>query len=610
MPLSNTISDKELGQGVVAVVAEDDAVVRRLVAKALEPFGFERISEAKDGVAARAILCVHPVDLVVTDLKMPRLDGLSLMEWARENCVGMAWIILSGVDDFDSALRAIQLGAFNYLPKPVQTTQLQVAVRNALLHRHLSKEKHRLHTQLEKTNLRLRQRVDQLEKLCGMLEEQSETIHEDLCRAEMIQRALLPNDPVGLPGFSVNAVFRPGYHVGGDLYDVVPLDDRYSVIYVADAAGHGVSAAMLSVLFKQRLRMNDNQSRPGRPANVLAAVNRKLLEDVTSPGLFLTAAYCLLDTHTREITIASAGHPPLLLARAEGATEHISRTGPALGLFADSAFEEVTLQLQKDDRLLLYTDGVLDGSSVSSLTPEHLEETVSHADTSGHEILRRSLEYALASRPDTEHDDITLLLLQAREGGCVFDNASPERVNVNVNVNVDGDGDGDVGPQTEQVPTTLLYGEGDDRTYFSIHGRGTWAYSDVFHAATGATLEAKRGLTLDLSGCDYLDSTFLGTIHEMVVKGAAGKQIVLQGVGKNLRHLFEELSMRQVLSSIREERLPLPKEMSPIGQFRSDSERQHLRVLRAHEILSSLSQHNREQFRSVVASLRKEIHDD
>jgi len=71
---------------VVAVVAEDDAVVRRLVAKALEPFNFKRLSEAKDGVAARAILCVRPVDLVVTDLKMPRLDGLSLMEWARENC--------------------------------------------------------------------------------------------------------------------------------------------------------------------------------------------------------------------------------------------------------------------------------------------------------------------------------------------------------------------------------------------------------------------------------------------------------------------------------------------------------------------------------------------
>ena len=86
MPLRITISDKELGQGVVAVVAEDDAVVRRLVAKALEPFNFKRLSEAKDGVAARAILCVRPVDLVVTDLKMPRLDGLSLMEWARENC--------------------------------------------------------------------------------------------------------------------------------------------------------------------------------------------------------------------------------------------------------------------------------------------------------------------------------------------------------------------------------------------------------------------------------------------------------------------------------------------------------------------------------------------
>ena len=65
----------------------------------------------------------------------------------------------------------------------------------------------------------------------------------------------LPNTPSDIQGFCVDAIFRPGNNVGGDLYDVVCIDDRYAVMYVADAAGHGVSAAMLSVLFKQKLKL-------------------------------------------------------------------------------------------------------------------------------------------------------------------------------------------------------------------------------------------------------------------------------------------------------------------------------------------------------------------
>jgi anti-anti-sigma regulatory factor len=336
---------------------------------------------------------------------------------------------------------------------------------------------------------------------------------------------------------------------------------------------------------------------PNRPADALAEVNRPLLADVASPGLFLTAAYCLLDTHTREITIASAGHPPLLLERVTGETEQTTRTGPAFGLFADATFEEVALTLQEDDRLLLYTDGVLDGGSVRSLTPEQLEDALAHPDTSGQEFLQRSLYYVLANNSDADRDDITRLLLQARAGTSVFDNASPEQR-------------AEEAAREQPDPATLLYGETEDRTYFSIRGGGTWASCDIFHAATGATLDAERALTLDLSGCSYLDSTFLGTIHEMVVKGADGKRVVLQGVEPKLRHLFEELSMRQVLGSICEERHPLPRKMSPIGEFRPDSDSKHRRVLRAHEVLSSLSEHNSEQFRSVVSSLRKEIEGD
>ena len=162
-----------------------------------------------------------------------------------------------------------------------------------------------------------------------------------------------------LGGFHVETLYRPGCHVGGDLYDVSAVDDRHAALLVADACGHGVSAAMLSVLFKQRLRLRDETTGELiRPARALAEVNVALAESAV-PGMFVTVAYCLLDTETGDVTVASAGHPPVLWAREGGAVEAIERTGPALGVDREARYRETRIRLDRGDRLLLFSDGVL-----------------------------------------------------------------------------------------------------------------------------------------------------------------------------------------------------------------------------------------------------------
>ncbi len=565
------------------LVVDDDPVTRIRVRSALEENGFGEIREAADGLEAQEFIETHrEVDLVLTDIMMPGVDGIDLLRWGREHMPDVAWILLSGFETFDVAVEAIRLGAYDFLAKPPGIEELQVAVKNALERRRLLQERDRLYTELEDTNNHLLSKVRELE-------DKSELLRRDLQRAEVIQRALLPTNPPSIERFCIQTVYRPGHYVGGDLYDVVRLGEQYLGIYVADATGHGVTSAMLSVLYKQRLRLTGSESgRPLPPSVVLEEANRALLEAVRAPGLFLTAVYCLLDTVSGEMTIASAGHPPALHVRAGGEMQLIQKTGPALGLAADAVFEEEHIQLEADDRFVLYTDGLFDTDQSSSISQLH--HILSRRSAGAADVLRELT--GIAADPDDatddeDRDDVTILLLDVHAGPSLFDNGaaeSSERVRR-------------PGAPARDV---VFYGEGDDASFLALRGRAIWTACDALYETAKGLLERGYPLVLDLSECDYLDSTCLGTIHELVSRGG----VQVQGVKPEVSALFEELSMDRVLASIGEPRV-LP-EMSPLGAPPVSEATGPLRILRAHEALAALSVRNKEKFQDVVDALRNE----
>lgn len=565
--------------GPLALVVDDDPVNRLLVRRALEGFGCREVLQAANGEAAQATLGERTdIDLVVTDIMMPGVDGLELLRWGRERHPGMAWIILSGLDTFDTAVEAIRLGAFDFLAKPPRIEELEVSVRNALERRRLVEERERLNEELASANEQLRVQVRELE-------DKSELLRRDLVRAEIIQRALLPSDPPAIDRFSVHAVYRPGQYVGGDLYDVVRLGDHHLAIYVADATGHGVSAAMLSVLFKQRLVLTDGNGTALRPAQVLSAVNDAVMEAHAAPGLFLTAAYCVLDTKDGVVTIASAGHPPVVHVGPGGKLTLIRRTGPALGLSEGAEFAEVDVKLGPRDRLLLYTDGLLQ----AGVTPESESlQDMLEGHGAGDGLLSRLLAAATSDAEDggsRDGDDVTLLLLDVRAGPSHFDN---------------GTGRSEALPRPAvTAPETVFYGETNDASYLALRGRATWSQSDAFYEAASGILEIGRPLVIDLSACDYLDSTFLGTVHELEGRG----DVKLQGAKPEVRALFEELSMDSVLTSMRDHAEPLP-ELKPLRVDAVERDGGKRRILRAHESLAAISASNREKFAGVIESLR------
>ncbi|HSV57703.1 MAG TPA: SpoIIE family protein phosphatase [Variovorax sp.] len=554
----------------VALVVDDEPVARLMVKLTLEKLGCAPVLEAADGIAAQEVLREHPhVALVLTDIMMPRMGGLELLRWGREAVPDAMWIVLSGLETFDSAVAAIRLGAFDFLPKSPRTEEMGVAVRNALERRQLLAERERLHQELQR---KVRE-----------LEETSEVLRRDLERAEVIQRALLPRSPPPMEGYCIQALYRPGQHVGGDLYDVVRLGERHLAFYLADATGHGVTSAMLSVLFKQRLVLVDPATGLALPpAQVLAAVNRSICEAHAAPGLFLTAVFGLLDTSDASLTLASAGHPPVLHARDGRDVRLVRRTGPALGLAPDAQFQQERLQILAGDRILLYTDGLLPSGSEHEL--ELLQQVLAKPLSSAQEVMAHLHAGAPAG---ADRDDVTILLIDAHAGASWFDNGAELPAAA---------ASGAPRPEGE----VAFYGETENAAYLALRGRASWMHCDAFHETALAVLDGGRPLVLELSACEYMDSTCLGTVHELVARGG----VVLAGVAPAVRALFEELSMQQVLAAIRED-IPAAPELYPLGTGGNQAVMQRL-ILHAHEALSALSEHNREEFKGVVESLRGE----
>jgi serine phosphatase RsbU (regulator of sigma subunit)/anti-anti-sigma regulatory factor len=556
----------------LALVVDDERVTRLQARLTLEGIGCT-VLEARDGAEAQRMLREHPeVALVLTDIVMPNMDGLELLRWGREAVPDAMWIVLSGLDTLDSALAAIRMGAFDFVPKSPRTEEMEVAARNALERRQLLVERERLH--------------EELKQKVRALEETSALLRRDLERAEVIQRALLPRNPPPMEGWCIQAVYRPGQHVGGDLYDVIRINERHLAFYLADATGHGVTSAMLSVLFKQCLVLADPATGAALPpATVLEAVNRSLCRAQAAPGLFLTAVLGLLDTSDASLTLASAGHPPVIQVRDGREPRLIRRTGPALGLSPEAQFRQERLQVAAGDRILLYTDGLLPSGTAAEL--ERLASLLQQPMSSAQDFMAH-LQPGEPAHVDT--DDVTILLIDAHAGISWFDNGAGAGATASAAAK-------EAPPMDDRQ---VFYGESESAAYLALRGRATWQQCDALYATALAVLARGRPLVLDFSRCDYMDSTCLGTVHELVMRG----NVSLAPVTPQVRASFEELSMERVLAAIGGH-VPGAPELYPLAaEGSADAARS--RILSAHEKLSALSAHNREEFRAVIESLREE----
>lgn len=197
-------------------------------------------------------------------------------------------------------------------------------------------------------------------RFTGGLRAEIARMQEELRTAAEVQREFLPRDFPEPGDIRVSAFWRPAGYVSGDIYDVVALDERHLGVFLADAVGHGVPAALLTMVLCRGLPTRDaghGSYRIVPPAEALARVNAELVRRQGRSTRFATAVYAVIDSETGEVRLASAGHPAPAILRAGGATEPVQAGGGLLGVFDGEEYAETAFRLEPGDRLAIHSDG-------------------------------------------------------------------------------------------------------------------------------------------------------------------------------------------------------------------------------------------------------------
>ncbi|MEP6768004.1 MAG: SpoIIE family protein phosphatase [Acidobacteriota bacterium] len=238
-----------------------------------------------------------------------------------------------------------------------------------------------------------------------------ELLDQDLALARRIQFGFLPKAPPRREGFDFRAHYQPALEVGGDYYDFLELPDGRLGIAVGDVSGKGVSAALYMVKVRGEVRYHS--AGLSDPGEILAQVNRAICRDMADDGMFVTAVLLVLDPARRRLSVASAGHMPPILRRADGTLVLLEspRSAP-LGAREDGEFPSAGFELQEGDTVLAYTDGVSEavGRKEQLFGEERFRAAIVAAPGSPEDVLASVLAAVREfSKGEPQSDDLTLL---------------------------------------------------------------------------------------------------------------------------------------------------------------------------------------------------------
>jgi sigma-B regulation protein RsbU (phosphoserine phosphatase) len=305
------------------------------------------------GVSARPLAADHasppdaaPCALAIVDGRPDDAAGRRLGPALRARTAECPFPILYLATYPATRRAALAAGADACLIRPFEDEELVAQVR-ALLH-------------LGETQQRLLAQAVEARHVNRRLQQAHQRVDAELELARRIQQSFLPQSLPDVPPARLAVHYRPCGRVGGDFYDVFRLDESHLGFYVADAMGHGVPASLLTIFLKKGVRPKDINGRDYRlvpPDEVLARLNREMIEQKMLENTFITMAYMLLDVREGSVRFARAGHPMPLHLPAGGAPTQWTSPGPILGV-CESTFPTHSHALRPGDKVLLFTDGI------------------------------------------------------------------------------------------------------------------------------------------------------------------------------------------------------------------------------------------------------------
>ena len=382
----------------VVLVVDDNDDNRFTLLMRLEACGYENIVTAENGREALEKMRAGPIDLVLLDIMIPEMNGYEVLEHLKADTElrDLPVIVISALDEMDSVIKCIELGAEDYLAKPFNPTLLRARVGASL-------EKKRLRDEVRAGRDRLQQELD---------------------AARTLQLGMLPQ---AFPAWSaqypveVHALMEPAREVGGDLYDCFWASAHLFCFLVGDVSGKGAPAAMFMARARSLVRMAVEYSRNDHaenssPAPIAEAVNRELCQN-NPERMFVTLFLGLLDTRTGALAYINAGHPPPSLLRATGDIERLDgKPEPPLGVRPDTAYQCRAAMLRPGDAVVVHTDGVTEAMNIGEelYTTERLNADLAALRNEAPEAIVRAVKDRVDAFTGTapKADDVTLLALR------------------------------------------------------------------------------------------------------------------------------------------------------------------------------------------------------
>ncbi len=378
------------------LVVDDVEVNRDLLVRRVARAG-HTVDQADRGEVAldmmRAALAAGAAyDVVLLDVMMPGLSGYEVLEHLRDDpeLSAVRVIMVSAVDEIDSVVRCIELGADDYLPKPLNPVLLQARLASSMA----------------------RKQLDDARRVA------TRALERELEVGREIQAGFFPSDLPDPDGWRLQAHFASARQVAGDFYDAFDLPGARFAVLVGDVCDKGVGAALYMALFRSLLRSRMLEAAEGAPsADLLVSAVRHTSDYLATThddaNMFATVFAGIVDTGSGEVTYVNAGHDPPQVCRG-GTVESLTPTGPALGLVPGCTFETGSVRLAAGEGLWIHTDGVTDATDPGGAPfgDERLASLLAGASPPFDELVADVVEAVdthLAGRPAP--DDVTMVFV-------------------------------------------------------------------------------------------------------------------------------------------------------------------------------------------------------
>ncbi len=310
------------------LIVDDEEEIRENLMDFAEFKGFQ-VFDACNGVEALKVLESEEPDLVISDLMMPEMGGMQLLQEIGKREMEVPVVIMTAFGTMEYAIEAMKSGAADFLTKPIDLPYMMQVVEKVLKRSEMEQK----------------------------IKEQQRQLEEDLHHAATIQRCLLPDD-LETPRLSFHYRFEPLIAIGGDYLTVHQYSMDKFAFALYDVSGHGVSAALTANMVHNQLQQRLSEHRP--PSNIIDLLNRFIMRNIGEASMFITMGIVIIDFEEELMSISNAGHPDLLVWRDEAENlEMISSHTPPVGMVPKILGEknETVLEIKTGDRIILYTDG-------------------------------------------------------------------------------------------------------------------------------------------------------------------------------------------------------------------------------------------------------------